>query len=221
MRFPLLAPLGAALLCAFGCASTQKTIMSDPPGAMVTVNDDKAGVTPVKYDFDFSKHVRYDVVLQKDGFIPAEQVVFSDTVAARDTVLQFAMARDPSWDDTVESEIANTFLRIQINPQFAKDTVWQRIFDSVTTRYPSVAQMDKDAGYIKTAPIFKTYHANGQEFTIRTSFVATIASPDPLVYKFEIVSERSSGNDVWTPWHRIFSDDQKLVNEMQDRLSVK
>jgi hypothetical protein len=77
------------------------------------------------------------------------------------------------------------------------------------------------AGYIKTAPIFKTYHANGQEFTIRTSFVATIASPDPLVYKFEIVSERSTGNDVWTPWHRIFSDDQKLVNEMQDRLSVK
>jgi hypothetical protein len=221
MRFPFLAPLGAAVLFAFGCAAPQKTIMSDPPGASVTINDEKAGLTPVKYDFDFTKRIKYDVVVQKDGFLAAEQVVYSDTTAAHDLVLQFPLSRDPSWDDTVESDIANTFLRIQINPQFARETVWQRIFDSVTTRYPSMAQMDKDAGYIKTAPITKTYHVNNEDFTIRTSFVATIASPDPLVYKFEIVSERSSGNDVWVPWHRIFSDDQKLINELQDRLSVK
>jgi hypothetical protein len=221
MRFPFLAPLGAAVLLAFGCASPQKTIMSEPPGASVTVNGDPAGLTPLKYNFDFSQRIKYDVVVGKDGFLSGEQVVYSDTAMAQQAVLAFQLAHDPSWEDTAESDLANSWLRIEINPTFARSTVWQRLFDSVTTRYPSMDQMDKDAGYIKTHPISKTYKVNGEEFTIRTSFVATIATPDPLVYKFEIVSERSAGNDQWVPWHRIFNEDQKLIDELQDRLSAK
>jgi hypothetical protein len=128
---------------------------------------------------------------------------------------------DPSWEDTAESQAANTWLRIQIDPQFAPATVWQRMCDSVTTRYPSMEQMDQAAGYIKTLPIAKTYHVNGVEYTIRTYFVATIASTSPLTYKVEIISERNAGNDQWVTWPRIFTEDQKLIDELQNRLSAK
>jgi hypothetical protein len=107
--------------------------MSDPPGANVTVNDDKAGLTPVKYDFDFTKHSRYDVLVQKDGFLPYDQVVNSNTTLAADTVLQFPLTRDPSWDDTIDSEIVNQWIQIQIAPQLTGD-VWQRLVTNVATR---------------------------------------------------------------------------------------
>jgi hypothetical protein len=221
MRISFFAPLGALVLCAFGCASPDKTIMSEPPGASVIVNDEPAGLTPLKYDFDFGKRIKYDVLVQKDGFLSGHQVVYSDTLLAQQAVLDFPLSRDPSWNDTAESDIANTWLRIQISAAFPKDTIWQRIFDSVTTRYPSIDQMDKDAGYLQSHPITKTYHVNGDQYSIRTSFVATIASTEPLVYKFKIVSERSTGNDQWVAWHRIFNEDQKLIDELQDRLAAK
>ena len=219
MRFPLLATSCAAVLCAFGCASPQKTIMSEPPGASVTVNDEPAGLTPLKYDFDFGKRIKYDVVVRKDGFIPGEQVVYSDTVLAQQAVLQFQLKHDPSWEDTTESEIANQWLDIQINPQIAPE-VWRRLIETVATRY-RVQTMDQTAGYIDTISILKTYTVNGESYSIRTSFIATIASTDPLVYKVKIISERSSAPDQWVPWHRVFNEDQKLIDQLQERLGIK
>jgi hypothetical protein len=55
-----------SLLCA-GCGVERTlTITSDPPGAMVTLNDQEIGRTPVTRDFTW--YGTYDVELRKDGY---------------------------------------------------------------------------------------------------------------------------------------------------------
>ena len=59
--------LAALLLlgCA-GCVHRQLTIATDPPGAMVYVNDQLKGSTPVTYDFEWYGWHR--LTLRKNGF---------------------------------------------------------------------------------------------------------------------------------------------------------
>jgi PEGA domain len=88
-----------ALLCAAalgGCASTDKTILSDPPNASVTVDGDLVGTTPAKYNFDFNRHTQFDVSVSKDGYISSGTTVYSDTVQANESELHFSLEKDPS-----------------------------------------------------------------------------------------------------------------------------
>jgi hypothetical protein len=64
LRWVFLAMLG--VLCA-GCGVERTlTITSDPPGAMVTLNDQEIGRTPVTRDFTW--YGTYDVELREDGY---------------------------------------------------------------------------------------------------------------------------------------------------------
>lgn len=55
-----------ALLACTGCVRRQLTIRTEPPGAMVYVNDQLKGESPVAYDFIWYGH--YRVMLRKDGY---------------------------------------------------------------------------------------------------------------------------------------------------------
>jgi len=63
MRFFLLA---MALLSLAGCAQRTVDITSDPSGALVYLNGDEVGRTPMRYDFTW--YSDYDVTLRKDGY---------------------------------------------------------------------------------------------------------------------------------------------------------
>ena len=62
--FTLLVSL--ALLGSTGCVHQSMTIRTEPPGASVYVNDERKGISPVTYDFDFYGWQR--VTLRKEGF---------------------------------------------------------------------------------------------------------------------------------------------------------
>jgi hypothetical protein len=63
--FVALALLVGLVLLA-GCARRTLDISSDPPGALVYLNDEEVGRTPMKYDFTW--YSDYDVTLRKDGY---------------------------------------------------------------------------------------------------------------------------------------------------------
>jgi hypothetical protein len=63
-KCPVLAIL--LLLPIIGCAQRQLTINSDPSGAVVYLNGDEIGRTPLKYDFLF--YSNYDIVIRKEGY---------------------------------------------------------------------------------------------------------------------------------------------------------
>ena len=89
-RPPALALLGAlALLAAGGCVRRTITITSEPPGALVWLNDREIGRTPVEVDFDF--YGTYDVRLVKPGYEP---------------LLTSGKANNPWWDTVVLDLVA-------------------------------------------------------------------------------------------------------------------
>ena len=60
----VVAAVFAALLA--GCVERQLTIVTEPPGAMVTLNDEQIGVSPVTVSFNW--YGDYWVRLSKDGY---------------------------------------------------------------------------------------------------------------------------------------------------------
>jgi hypothetical protein len=49
-----------------GCITRFVTVQSDPPGALVYLNDQEAGRTPMTREFQW--YGTYDVVIRKDGY---------------------------------------------------------------------------------------------------------------------------------------------------------
>jgi hypothetical protein len=64
------AAAAAAILCAVlalsGCVHRQLTVTTDPPGALVHLNDQEFGRTPVTREFTW--YGTYDVQLRKEGY---------------------------------------------------------------------------------------------------------------------------------------------------------
>lgn len=58
----------ALMLAAAGCAQRTITITSEPSGALVHLNDQEVGRTPVTVPFTF--YGEYDVRLEREGFDP-------------------------------------------------------------------------------------------------------------------------------------------------------
>ncbi len=72
MRATLSPGLALALLAgaslSTGCVRRTITIRTDPPGAMVWLNDREIGRSPVDVDFDY--YGTYDVRLEREGYEP-------------------------------------------------------------------------------------------------------------------------------------------------------
>lgn len=58
--------LSAALLAFTGCVERTLTVQTDPPGALVAMNDLEIGRTPVARTFEW--HGNYEVIVRKDGY---------------------------------------------------------------------------------------------------------------------------------------------------------
>ncbi|QOJ13234.1 MAG: PEGA domain-containing protein [Planctomycetia bacterium] len=56
----------AAVAIAAGCVERVVKIRTDPPGALVLINDEEVGVTPT--EFSFLWYGDYDVVIRKPGY---------------------------------------------------------------------------------------------------------------------------------------------------------
>ncbi len=68
----LVTRLGLLFVVAFGAASgcvrRTVTITTEPPGALVWLNDREVGRSPIEVDFDY--YGTYDVRLERDGYEP-------------------------------------------------------------------------------------------------------------------------------------------------------
>lgn len=60
------AALAIVLMALGGCVERTARIQTQPPGALVIVNDEEVGVSPVK--FSFLWYGDYDIILRKPGY---------------------------------------------------------------------------------------------------------------------------------------------------------
>ncbi|HEX8914825.1 MAG TPA: PEGA domain-containing protein [Humisphaera sp.] len=66
VRRSLLLLTGGALAAAGGCVERELVVESDPPGALVYMNDQEVGRTPFKREFEW--YGTYDVTLRQEGY---------------------------------------------------------------------------------------------------------------------------------------------------------
>ena len=208
---------------AAGCGSKPPTtITTDPPQAMVSVNGENLGESPVQASFKFDKRKTHAITVSKTGYHDRTLRLSADSPQIKNNksnTIRLALPQDEAWNATRPSEAANKWLRVQVNPRFDRQAMWQIIVDAVTSRYSNIDTMDASSMYLKTVPVIKRFrHPDRGELLIRTQFYGAINSTDPLVYKVKIDSEVSDRSDQWTPYSRVFKEDADLVEEIQNRL---
>ncbi len=99
----------AALLALGGCLERRMTIISDPPGATVTVNDVEIGRTPVSAAF--THYGEYEVQLELEGYEPIRakanastpiyELVPLDLVAS---AMPFTLSNEVVWKYVMQPE---------------------------------------------------------------------------------------------------------------------
>ena len=85
------------LITATGCVRRTVSITTEPPGALVWLNDREVGRTPLEVDFDF--YGKYDVRLERDGYEP---------------MMTAARAKAPWWD-TVGLDLVSELVPADLN----------------------------------------------------------------------------------------------------------
>ena len=85
------------------CAHQQAAFLSQPPGALVTVNGKEVGVTPCQFDYQLSPGEKHQVTVSKEGFEPVHFLVETDEVdtEARNKWLAAGVVWSPLWLGTL------------------------------------------------------------------------------------------------------------------------
>jgi hypothetical protein len=66
MRILLIGCTLSLLFAAGGCVERTLSIDSNPQGAMVVLDDEEIGRTPLRHDFQW--YAKYEVIIRKDGY---------------------------------------------------------------------------------------------------------------------------------------------------------
>lgn len=212
----------ALCLAAVGCATAQKiNFSSDPEGAFVQVDGQNVGTAPVSYTLDFARKMVYNVTATKAGFFSETVMLTPESPEVGRGDLRLVLMEDEAWKVTTTSEATNAWLRIQVDAKLAHETVWQKLVDSVTGAYSSLEQLDNASGYMRSIATMRKFKGPRGEFRVRTRFIGSIASKEPLVYKLKIEAEVTDSQGDWVPYSRVFKTDAALIDELQSRLGMK
>ena len=210
--------------CLAACRSypEQITVTTEPPGATIRVDGQNLGASPVQVPVgDLAARRKIVVTATMQGHLQEQSVLSEDSPARRDGHLSLILAADEAYIATTTNEATNAWLRVQVDPALAESDVWQRLVDSITSRYSSVEQLDDSSGYIRTIYVVKRFQGPRGAHEVRNRLIATISSRNPLVYKFKIESDASDGQGNYVPYDRVFKEDAALIEEIQSRLGAK
>jgi len=208
-----------------GCSGVQQLhVTSDPSGAFLKANQQNVGATPLLYEYDTTVQPRFTLTAEKEGYFPESILISPASAAVREGQVKLVLRPNSALQETTTSNATNTWLRVQINPAITADNAWQRIVDIVTTYYDSLEQLDVLSGYIRSTPRERRWDFGDPRgpFFVRTQFLGSISSKEPLVYKFKLKAESRWGNTLdWLEYDRVFKRDAELIEELTNRLGIK
>jgi hypothetical protein len=190
----------------------------------VSINNQNIGDSPVSYEYDSSKINAFAVTADLLGYFPEMVTVTAAHPAASSGTLHLVLRKNPAWSVTTTSRATNTWLSIQVDPSITRDAAWQKIVDSVTSKYAVLEQVEPTSGYVRSAVKERQWNTGTSRgvLRVRNQFLGSIQSAKPLTYKFRINSETSSGNSgTWEPYNRVFKEDAQLIEELVIRLGLK
>jgi len=159
--------------------------------------------------------------IEKTGFLEVEETICNKKGFPKPPKTKyFEMIADPAFDASVQTDMANIDVEVELNPNRENVESWQ-ILNQVVTNYFDVIEIsDRETGYLRTA-------WNMQNFTnaaVRTRLIVKIGTLEPLSYKVKLVSEiGESGISVksdhkFAEWDRVLRTYETVIDQIVSRL---
>lgn len=201
-------------------ASEKVIITTSPQTARIYVNGVQMGTG--KVEIKIAKNNCVTVEVKQEGYI-GESRTYCDKKGVADppSTDYIQLPEDESYTSSIESNIANTEIQINVNANKSREEAWKQVVSTVLDKFDVLENSDEKAGYLRTSWVGMPFKTN----TIRIRFIVKQSSEKPLIYKVKFVSEASgrsstpyNADEQYKPYNRILKKYDGFLDELITRL---
>ena len=203
-----------------GIAAEKVTITTSPQTARVYVNGVQMGTG--KVEIKVSKNDCLTVEVKQEGYIGESRTYcVKKGMADPPSTDYIQLQEDESYTSSIESNIANTEIQVNVNATKSREDAWKQVISTVLDKFDVLENSDEKAGYLRTSWVGMSFKAN----TVRIRMIVKQSSEKPLVYKVKFVSEASgrsstayNADEQFRPYNRILKKYDGFLDELVTRL---
>jgi hypothetical protein len=201
-------------------ASDKVTVSTSPQTAKVYVDGILMGAGKVVVKVSKNACVTVDVKL--DGYIQESRTYCDKKGMTEPPSSEYIqLQEDESYSSSIESNIANIEVQLNVNPNKTRDEAWKEIVGVVLEKFDDLENSDEKTGYLRTSWVGMSFKSN----TIRTRFIVKQSSDSPLVFRAKFVSESSgkpgtpyNADEQYKPFNRILKKYDGFLDELTTKL---
>lgn len=201
-------------------AAEKVVITTSPQTARIYVNGVQMGTG--KIEIKISKNDCLTVEVRQEGYIQESRTYcVRKGMADPPSTDYIQLQEDESYTSSIESNIANTEIQINVNADKSREEAWKQLIGTVLDKFDVLENSDEKAGYLRTSWVGMSFKAN----TIRIRLIVKQSSEKPLVYKVKFVSESSgksstayNADEQFRPYNRILKKYDGFLDELITRL---
>jgi hypothetical protein len=195
------------------------TVTSTPQTAKIYVNGVVMGSGNLQVSVPFGECVTVEV--KEDGYIPEVRDYCKKKGLAAPKSDYFKLQVDESYTSTIQSDIANKELVLNVKNGRSKEDAWKIIVSTILGKFDVLEMNDEKSGYLRTSWVGKIFKAN----TVRMRVIIKQSTDDPLSYKIKFISEYSgrsgtpfSADEQFAAFERILKTYDGFLDEITTKL---
>lgn len=196
------------------------SITSSPQTAKIFVNGVEMGSGSYQLSVPFNECLTVEV--RSEGFIQESRTYCKRKGQGQPPKSDyFKLQQDESYTSSIESDIANKELTLNVKEDRTKEEAWKIIVATILGKFDVLEMNDEKSGYLRTAWVGKPFAAN----TVRMRVIVKQATEAPLTYKIKFISEASgaprtaySADEQFDPIGRILKTYDGFLDEIITKL---
>lgn len=196
------------------------TVTTQPQTAKIMVNGVVMGSGSLPVSVPSGECVTVEI--KEDGFIPEiRDYCKKKGISMPPKSDYFKLIPDESYTSSVQSDIANNEILLNVKDGRSKEDAWKTIVSSILGKFDVLEMNDEKSGYLRTSWIGVTFKAN----TVRMRVIVKMSSENPLAFKIKFVSEMSgragtpfSADEQYQPFGRILKKYDGFLEELMTKL---
>lgn len=201
-------------------APASVSITSTPQTAKISVNGVQMGAGSLQLSVPYDECLTVEV--REEGYIPESRTYCKKKgQGAPPKSDYFKMQPDESYTSSIQSDIANKELVLNVKPERTKEEAWKIVVQTILGKFDVLEMNDEKSGYLRTSWIGVTFKAN----TVRMRVIVKQSTEDPLSYKIKFVSENSgrsgtafSADEQFSAFGRILKTYDGFLDELTTKL---
>ncbi len=196
------------------------SITSTPQTAKIFVNGVEMGAGAYQLSVPYNECLTVEV--KEEGFVQESRTYCKRKGQGLPPKSDyFKLQPDESYTSSIQSDIANKELILNVKADRTKDEAWKIIVATILGKFDVLEMNDEKSGYLRTSWIGVTFKAN----TVRMRVIVKMSTESPLSYKIKFVSENSgrsgtpfSADEQFAAFGRILKTYDGFLDEITTKL---